>query len=101
LVTQRQTEFGVRMALGAQPYSILRLVMRDVTAILIGGLAAGVSISLAVGGVLQKLLFGLGARDTVTLAAAAGILSAVACVAGYLPARRATKVDPMIALRYE
>ncbi|HEV2350545.1 MAG TPA: ABC transporter permease [Terriglobia bacterium] len=101
LVTQRQTEFGVRMALGAQPRSILWLVMRQVAAILLVGNVAGVGISLAATRVLQSMLFGLGPRDTVTLMAAVGMLSAVALVAGYLPARRATHVDPMVALRYE
>ena len=101
LVHQRQVEFGVRMALGAQPGSILRLVMRDVGAILLIGVVAGVGISLAATRVLQRLLFGLGPRDTVTMIAAVVVLSAVALVAGYLPARRATKVDPMVALRYE
>ena len=101
LVNRRHTEFGVRLALGADPGSIVRLVMGDVLALLAGGLAAGACISLAAVGVLQKLLFGLGARDTVTMIAAMGLLSAVAFIAAYLPARRAAKVDPMVALRYE
>jgi putative ABC transport system permease protein len=101
LVTQRQTEFGVRMALGAQADSILLLVMRDLAAVLAGGLVVGVCISLAATRVLQHMLFELGPRDAATMIAAAGVLSAVALVAGYLPARRATKVDPMVALRYE
>jgi len=101
LVNRRHTEFGVRLALGAQPGSIVRLVMRDVVALLAGGLAAGACISLAAVGVLQKMLFGLGARDTVTMMAAVGVLSAVAFIAAYLPARRASRVDPMVALRYE
>jgi putative ABC transport system permease protein len=101
LVTQRQAEFGIRMALGAPQRSILALVMRDVLVVLAGGVAAGVCISLATVGVLQKTLFGLAARDTATLIASVGLLSAVAFFAGYLPARRATHVDPMVALRYE
>jgi ABC-type antimicrobial peptide transport system permease subunit len=101
LVEQRQTEFGVRMALGAQAGSILRLVMRDVALVLIAGLAAGIGISLAAVNLLQKMLFGIAARDTVTLTAAVGALAAVACIAAYLPARRATKADPMAALRQE
>lgn len=101
LVTQRQIEFGVRMALGAHPGSILGLVMRDILAVLAAGTVVGVGISLASTRVLQQMLFGLGPRDALTLIGAAGVLSAVALVAGYLPARRATKVDPMVALRHE
>ena len=101
LVAQRQREFGIRMALGAPRDSILRLVMRDVVIVLAGGLTVGAAISLAAVGILQKMLFGLAARDTVTLLASIGVLSAVAFFAGYLPARRATRIDPMVALRYE
>ena len=101
LVSQRQTEFGIRMALGAQPGSILLLMARDVVAILGCGTAVGVGISLATVRVLQGLLFGLPARDAITLIAATCILSGVGLVAGYLPARRAAAVDPMVALKYE
>jgi ABC-type lipoprotein release transport system permease subunit len=101
LVAQRQREFGIRMALGAPRDSILRLVMRDVVLVLAGGLAAGAFISFAVVRVLQKMLFGLAARDAATLLASIGVLSVVAFFAGYLPARRAMRVDPMVALRYE
>jgi predicted permease len=101
LVTQRQREFGIRMALGAPRDSILRLVMRDVLLVLAGGLAAGACLSFAVVGLLQKMLFGLAARDTLTLLASIAVLSAVAFCAGYLPARRAMRIDPMVALRYE
>jgi predicted permease len=101
LVTQRQREFGVRMALGAAPVAILGLVMRDIIAVLAGGMVAGVLISLAATRVLQQMLFGLGPRDATTMFLAAGVLTAVALLAGYLPARRAMKVEPMVALRYE
>ena len=101
LVNQRQAEFGVRMALGAQPGSILRLVMLDVIAVLAAGVVVGTGMSLASTRLLQEMLFGLGARDSLTIAIAIGVLSAVALLAGYLPARSATKVDPMVALRYE
>jgi ABC-type antimicrobial peptide transport system permease subunit len=101
VVNQRQTEFGVRMALGAQPRSILQLVMRDVIALLAAGVVAGTGVSLASTRLLQQMLFGLSARDAATILAAAAVLTAVALLAGYLPARRATKVDPMVALRCE
>jgi predicted permease len=101
LVAQRQTEFGIRMALGAEPGSILRLVMRNVITLLAAGIVAGVGISLAATRVLRELLFGLGPHDTVTMLAAVAVLSVVALIAGYLPARRATKVQPMVALRNE
>ena len=101
LVTQRHAEFGIRVALGATPGSILRLVLRDVVKILVVSVAAGVCISLLCVHVLQKLLFALTARDPVTIGVAVGLLSAVAFLAGYIPARRATRVDPLVALRYE
>jgi putative ABC transport system permease protein len=101
LVNQRRTEFGIRMALGARQVSILRLVLWDLTAVLLGGVAAGIAISLAAVGVLQKLLFGLAPRDSLTMMAAVGLLAAVAFLAAYLPARRAMRADPMAALRYE
>lgn len=101
LVTQRQAEFGIRMALGAQPVSILRLVMGDVVVLLAGGLATGLAISLVTVKLLQKLLYGMESRDPITMVCAVCFLAAMALLAAYLPARRATRVDPMIALRYE
>lgn len=101
LVTQRRTEFGIRLALGAPPVSILRLVLRDVVMVLAAGSAAGIAISLATIGVLQRLLFGLTPHDPLTILSSVAILAAVAVVASYLPARRAVRTDPMQALRYE
>jgi ABC-type antimicrobial peptide transport system permease subunit len=101
LVAQRQREFGIRMALGAPRDSILRLVMRDVIIVLAGGLAAGACLALVTVSMLQKMLFALAPHDTFTFIAAIGVLSAVAILAGYLPARRAMRVNPMVALRYE
>ena len=101
LVAQRRREFGIRMALGAEPGSILRLIMRDVISVVAFGLLVGIAISLAATRLLQQLLFGIGPRDTVTLVVAVAALSIVALVAGYLPGRRATKINPMEALRYE
>ena len=101
LVTRRSAEFGVRMALGAKPAAILSLVMKDVAVVLGGGVTAGVSTSWLTVRFLQKMLFGLPAHDPITMLAAIGLLSAAALLAAYLPARRAMRVDPMVALRYE
>ncbi len=101
LVNQRRAEFGIRRALGAHPGAIFQLVMRDVMGILVMGIAAGVCLAAASVGVLQKLMFGLAARDTATIVAAVGVMATVAFFAGYLPARRAMRADPMAALRYE
>jgi ABC-type antimicrobial peptide transport system permease subunit len=101
LVTGRRVEFGIRMALGASSRSILGLVMRDVAALVAGGVAAGIAISLVTGRLLGAMLFGLQPRDPATMAMAAGLLAAVSLAASFLAARRATKVDPMSALRHE
>jgi putative ABC transport system permease protein len=101
LVTLRRAEFGIRLALGALPGSILSLVMRDVAVVVVGGLAGGALLSFLAFRLLQKLLFGLSPHDPLTIGTAIGLLAAVALLAGYLPARRAMRVDPMVALRYE
>jgi|SRR5579859_7281 len=101
LVTQRRIEFGIRSALGAQPVSILQLVMCDVAVILLAGLAAGVALSLVTLQLLQKMLFGLAPHDAFTICVSIAVFSAVALLAGFVPARRAMRVDPMVALRYE
>ncbi|HXO04538.1 MAG TPA: ABC transporter permease [Candidatus Sulfotelmatobacter sp.] len=101
VVTQRTREIGIRMALGAQPASIMSLVMRDAAALLAVGIAAGVVASIWVARLVQQLLFGLKANDAETLALAAGSLVVIALLASYLPARRAMRVDPIKALHYE
>ena len=101
LVTLRRAEFGVRTALGARPSSILSLVMKDVAVVLGCGVTAGLLTSWLTVRLLQNMLFGLTAHDPITMLAAIGLLSAAALLAGYLPARRAMRVDPMVALRYD
>ena len=101
VVTQRTHEIGTRMALGAQQTSILRLVMRDAAIVLLVGIAAGLLGSIWITRLVKGLLFGLTPNDPVTMALAIVALVVVALVATYIPARRAMKVDPMVALRYE
>ena len=93
-VTQRQVEFGIRMALGAERGSILRLVMRDVVVVLAVGVATGLAAALASVKMLERMLFGLEPRDAMTMAAAACLLSGMALLAGYLPARTSHPSGP-------
>jgi predicted permease len=104
-VNQRRQEFGVRMALGAHYSRILRMVLRQGVGQLAIGLAIGVGLALTLatvaGAGIQNILFGVSARDPVTYATVVGIITVVSLVATLVPARRATRVDPMIALRAE
>jgi predicted permease len=100
-VAQRTNEIGIRMALGAERGTVVRMVLRETAVLIAIGLAAGVPASLACARLIQSKLFGLKPADPVTLGAAVGIMIAVAIGSGYLPARRASRVDPLIALRYE
>lgn len=100
-VAQRTHEMGVRAALGATSWDQLRLVLKSGLSMTAIGMAIGVTGALGLTRLLGSLLFGVSSHDPWTLALAAGILAAVALVACYIPARRATKLDPMVALRYE
>ena len=100
-VAQRTHEIGVRAALGATNWDQLRLVLGSAMSLAGIGLGIGILGSLAFTRVLSSLLFGVSPRDPVTLAIVAAVLAAVAFIACYVPARRATRVDPVVALRYE
>jgi predicted permease len=101
MVARRQNEIGVRMALGADRASVIRLVLREAMMLLAAGLAIGIGLALWLGQAAAKLLFGLKPNDAVTFVAASVLLGAAAAAAGYLPARRASGMDPMDALRVE
>jgi predicted permease len=101
IVERRRNEIGIRLALGAQPPTVVRLVMIEAAALLIVGLVLGALCSLALARAATSLLFGLRAYDPLTLLTAAGLLATAVAVGSYLPARRASRFDPMTALRCE
>jgi len=100
-VTRRRHEMGIRMALGGERRTILRLVLKEALRLTLAGLVLGVIAAFAVTRLMSSLLFGIRPTDPVTFAVLAVLLGAVSLAASYLPARRATRVDPMIALRSE
>jgi ABC-type antimicrobial peptide transport system permease subunit len=100
-VSQRTHEFGVRMALGAQRQDVLQLVLGDGLKIAATGVFLGIGASFALTRFMRSLLYAVGPNDPLTFAVIAVLFAIVALVACYIPARRATHVDPMVALRHE
>ena len=100
-VSQRTREIGIRMALGAQPENVLKQVLEEGAWLAAIGLAAGLAGSFAATRLITRLLFGVKPTDPLTFAAVAVILTGVTLAASYIPARQATRVDPIVALRYE
>jgi ABC-type antimicrobial peptide transport system permease subunit len=100
-VTDRTREMGLRMALGAEPRHVFRMVVRQGLGLSLAAIAAGTVLALFLGRVMERLLFGVEARDPVTFAVVPAILLVAAFLASAVPARRATRVDPTTALRAE
>src|SRR6266436_4058478 len=101
MVIQRTKEIGIRMAIGAKRADVLRMILREATVLTVTGLVVGTGLALGAAQAAKSLLFGLKPRDPLTLAMAVVTLSAVAALASFLPAYRASKLDPLTALRYE
>jgi ABC-type antimicrobial peptide transport system permease subunit len=100
-VSRRTPEIGVRRALGAQPRDILWMVTREGLLLVVIGIILGLPAALAIARLISSMLFGLKPTDLVSIGLAKSLMIAVALLAEYLPARRASRVDPIVALKYE
>ena len=100
-VARRTNEIGIRMALGARGTNIVWMVLREVLSLVLAGLVLGIPAALIAARFVSSQLFGLKASDPATLIGAGVILTLVALIAGFVPARRASRVNPLVALRYE
>ena len=100
-VAQRTNEIGIRMALGAEGHEVLRGVMRESMVLVLAGIGIGVVIAMAGRSLVASQLFGIAPTDTASILAAISVMVVISALAGYLPARRASRIDPMAALRYE
>ncbi|HYL92964.1 MAG TPA: FtsX-like permease family protein, partial [Alphaproteobacteria bacterium] len=100
-VSQRVKEIGVRLALGAQPSDVLLMIIRQGMLLVLLGLAGGVGLAVVMIGFLQTFLFSTAPTDPLTMAGVSGLLALTALVACYIPARKATRIDPLVALHHE
>jgi putative ABC transport system permease protein len=101
ITSKRTHEIGIRMALGAQRLHMFGMIFRQSFTLVLIGVAIGIGASIGLTRLLSTLLYGVGATDIITYAGVVGLLLLATALASYIPARRAMKVDPMVALRYE
>ena len=100
-VARRAREIGIRMALGAQANNVLHMMMREVAILMLGGIAIAVPAYIAVARYIRSQLYGIEPNDLLNIAAVSVFLLAIGFIAGYIPSRRALRVDPIRSLRYE
>jgi ABC-type antimicrobial peptide transport system permease subunit len=100
-VARRTSEIGLRMALGAQRSGVLALILKDVALLVLAGMAVGIPAALGSSRFISSMVYGVAGNDPLTILLSSSILLAVAALAGYVPARRASRIDPTIALRSE